>query len=227
MLSLHGRDAAAKIVEPVARTVNKMGISPNTMTLLGAGISVALAVTLIPTGHLVWAAVLCGLFTALDMVDGTMARMRGGGTKFGAVLDASCDRLTDGVLLASIGWWLLYSYDAPKPLLIACLVALVGSQLTSYVKARAEASDLKVMGGLVERPERLIIALVGMGLQGFGVPYAIDVAIWLLAVGSIITVAQRLYQVHRQPEAQAFIAAPEGARSFEAPHSAPGQDCNR
>ncbi|WP_018023912.1 phosphatidylinositol phosphate synthase [Corynebacterium ulceribovis] len=222
MLSLHGRGAAAKIVEPVARTVNKLGISPNTMTLLGATISVALAVTLIPTGHLVWAAVLCGLFTALDMVDGTMARLRGGGTKFGAVLDASCDRLTDGALLASIAWWLMFTYQPHPSLLAACGIALIGSQVTSYVKARAEASSLTVDGGLVERPERLIIALVGLGLQGFGVPYAIDIALWLLAAGSVVTVAQRLWQVHAQPEARAFIAAPAGARTFQ--HPVPDQD---
>lgn len=210
MLSVHGRKTVAPVVEPIARALNSAGVTPNQMTVVGMVVAVALSVTLIPSGHLTAAAISMGLFAAFDLLDGTMARLRGGGTKFGAVLDASCDRITDGALFGSIAWWVWFSYGAPKPLLAAILVAMVAAQVTSYVKARAEASGLKVTGGLVERAERLIIALVGVGLHGLGVPYAVDVAMVLLAVGGVATVVQRLAMVRRQPAGAERIAAPSG-----------------
>lgn len=213
MLSVHGRRPAAVIVEPLARALLKTGVSPNTVTVAGAALTIAIAVVLIPTGHLVWAAVLSGLFAAFDMIDGTMARLRGGGTRFGATLDATCDRITDGALFAAITWWLIYSYDAHPSLVVAAFTVLVSSQVISYVKARGEASGFRMVGGLIERPERLIIGLVGVGLQGFGVPYAIDVAIWVLAAGSVITVIQRLMLANRDDRARETIAPPAGAEA--------------
>ena len=213
MLSVHGRKPAAVVVEPIAKRLVKWNLTPNVVTVFGAVVSTLLAVILIPTGHLVAAAVLSGLFVAFDMVDGTMARLRGGGTKYGATLDATCDRLTDGALFAAITWWLIYSYEAPQPLVVASLVVLVCSQVISYVKARGEASGLKMVGGLIERPERLIIGLLGIGLQGFGVPYAVDVAIWVLAVGSVFTVVQRLAMAANSTQGQDRIAPPAGARN--------------
>lgn len=214
MLSVHGRKSVRPVIEPIAKALNSAGIRPNTVTVVGTVAAIAVAVVLIPTGHLTAAAIAMALFTLFDLLDGTMARLRGGGTKFGATLDASCDRITDGALFGAILWWLVYSDNAPQPLVIACLVTLVGSQVISYVKARAEAGDLKVNGGLVERAERLIIGLLGVGLEGLGVPYAIEVAIWALAAGSVFTVIQRLYMVARQNGANDFIAAPDGAEEI-------------
>lgn len=211
MLSVHGRKPIAPAVEPIARALNKMGVSPNTMTVFGTVAAIAISVTLIPAGHLFAAAVLTGLFAAFDLLDGTMARLRGGGTRFGAVLDASCDRITDGALFGAILWWVIHSHGAPGHLIIATLICLVAGQVTSYVKARAEASGFRVDGGLVERPERLILALVGIGLQGLGVPWAVEIALWLLAAGSAFTVVQRLFMVGRAPCAGEKIAPPTGS----------------
>lgn len=211
MLSVHGRKPAAVVVEPVAKAFLKIGLTSNVVTVIGAIVPVVLSVTLIPTGHLVLAAVLIGLVAAFDMVDGTMARLSGGGTRFGATLDASCDRITDGALFAAITWWLIYSYDAAPALVAASFAVLVLSQVISYIKARGEASQLKMVGGLIERPERLIIGLVGIGLTGFGVPLAIDVAIWILLVGSLFTVAQRFHLAWSAPNGGERIAPPAGA----------------
>ena len=211
MLSAHGRRPIAPVVEPIARALNSMGVSPNAMTVFGTVAALALSVTLIPTGH---------LFAAFDLLDGTMARMRGGGTRFGAVLDASCDRITDGALFGAILWWVFHSHGAPGHLIVATLICLVAGQVTSYVKARAEASGFTVNGGLVERPERLILALVGIGLQGLGVPYAVEIGLWALAVGSTITVVQRLVMVGRGPGAGDPIAPPAGAEDHPAGETA-------
>ncbi|MCP1387193.1 CDP-alcohol phosphatidyltransferase family protein [Corynebacterium sp. TA-R-1] len=211
MLGVHGRKPVKKFVEPVAGAMLRLGLTPNVVTLAGTAIAVLLTVVLIPTNHLVSAAILIALFSAFDMVDGTMARLRGGGTAYGATLDASCDRITDGALFAAIAMWMVYVDGAHPAHVAACLTVLVLSQVISYIKARGEAGGLKIVGGLVERPERLIVALLGLGLEGFGVPHAVEVSIWLLVVGSAFTVVQRLMYAHRDPQANVTLAPPPGA----------------
>jgi hypothetical protein len=83
--------------------------------------------------------------------------------------------------------------------------------VVSYLKARDEASGLSAQGGLVERAERLILALVGTALQGLGVPGALAVALWLLAVGSVITLGQRLLSVYRSAAASTAALAEAAA----------------
>ncbi|MEJ5927135.1 CDP-alcohol phosphatidyltransferase family protein [Corynebacterium sp. H128] len=212
MLSVHGRKPAAVIIEPVARALLKAGLSPNVVTVGSTLIACAIVLVLVPTGHLFLAALLSGLVTAFDMVDGTMARLRGGGTTFGATLDASCDRITDGVLFSVILWWLIYQNQAPQHVVIAAFIVLVSSQVISYVKARAEAGGIKIVGGLIERPERLILGLLGLGMAGLGLPWALVVALWLLAVGSLITIVQRLIMAARDPIATEFVAPPAGSK---------------
>ena len=107
--------------------------------------------------------------------------------------------------------WLIYVDHAHPAHVAACLAVLVLSQTISYIKARAEAGGIKIVGGLVERPERLIVALVSLGLEGFGVPHAVEVAVWLLLVGSVFTVVQRLVFAARDPRARAPLAPPPGA----------------
>jgi CDP-diacylglycerol---glycerol-3-phosphate 3-phosphatidyltransferase len=91
---------------------------------------------------------------------------------------------------------------------VAALLCLVAGQVVSYIKARAEGAGLSAEGGLVERAERLIVALVGTGLHGLGVPYALHVALWVLAVASVWTVGQRIVAVYRS--ARAAGSAPPG-----------------
>lgn len=204
MLSVHGRKPAAVVVVPVAKLFLKMGLTPNIVTIVGTIVTIAISVILIPLDHLFAAALLSGLFAAFDMLDGTMARLTTGGSRFGATLDASCDRITDGALFAAIAYWMVYVDNAHPINFAACMVVLVSSQVISYVKARGEASGFKMVGGLVERPERLILGLGGVGLEGLGVPYALEVALWLLAVGSIFTIYQRMRQAARQDSKARF-----------------------
>jgi phosphatidylglycerophosphate synthase len=89
-------------------------------------------------------------------------------------------------------------------LVVALMICLVTSQVISYIKARAEASGLRGGGGLIERPERLVIVLTGAGLSGvpfLHVPWLIHVAAWLLAVASVITLGQRVHTVRTSPGA--------------------------
>ena len=211
MLSVHGRKPARVIVEPVADLALRAGLTPNTVTVVGAVLTTLAAVVLIPTGHLVAAAVVSGLFSAFDMIDGTMARRSGGGTRFGSTLDASCDRITDGALFSAIIWWEVFVAGTDRATVAATFVALIGSQVTSYVKARGEASGFRMVGGLIERPERLFIGYLGIALAGFDVPWGFEVAMWVLAVGSVWTVIQRLIMASRDPLAGKMSAPPAGA----------------
>lgn len=211
MLSVHGRKPAAVVVEPVAKRLLQIGLTPNVTTLVGTVLTMLASIMLIPTGHLVWAAVLSLVFAAFDMVDGTMARLRGGGTAFGATLDASCDRLTDGALFGAIAVWLIYVADAAPVHVAVCLAVIVLSQTISYIKARGEAGGLKIDGGLIERPERLILGLGGIALEGLGVSHAVIVSLWVLLLGSVFTVVQRLLLAKRDENASDRVAPPAGA----------------
>ncbi|TDV48890.1 phosphatidylinositol phosphate synthase [Actinophytocola oryzae] len=202
MLNIFARASVSRVTDPMGAALVRVGLTPNAMTLFGTAGAVGFALWLFPTGHLLAGTFAVWGFVMLDLLDGAMARAKGGGTKFGAVLDSTCDRIADGALMAAIAWYALVVADS-RLLGVAALICLVLGQVISYVKARAEASGLSANVGLVERAERLIIALVGTGLQGLDVPHAVDVALWLLVVGSVITVGQRLVAVRQSAAAEA------------------------
>ena len=137
-----------------------------------------------------------------DMVDGAVARAGGRGSRFGAVLDSSCDRVADAAVFGALAWWFA-RHDQPA-LLLACLLCLVLGSLTSYIKARAEGAGFSCNVGIAERSERLIVVLVGTGLSdfpGLHVPYVQAIALWLLVAASAITVGQRIATVWQQSRA--------------------------
>jgi CDP-diacylglycerol--glycerol-3-phosphate 3-phosphatidyltransferase len=197
------RAAYSKLSAPIARGALKMGLTPDSVTIIGTAGSVLAALTLYPAGHLFIGWLVLWFFVLADMLDGAMARERGGGTRFGAVLDATCDRISDGAVFCGLLWWAVFGLHSTS-LAVAILICLVTSQVISYIKARAEASGLNASGGLIERPERLVIALGGAGisdLPGFPMPTALHVAMWLLAVASLVTVGQRMHSVRSSPGA--------------------------
>ncbi|GAB1512787.1 phosphatidylinositol phosphate synthase [Actinophytocola sp. KF-1] len=200
MLNIFARASVSRVTDPIGAALVRAGLTPNGMTLIGTAGAVGFALWLFPTGHLLAGTFVVWGFVMLDLLDGAMARAQGGGTRFGGVLDSVCDRLADGALMAGIAW---YAFEVAGSRLLgaAALICLVLGQVISYIKARAEAAGLSANVGLVERAERLIIALVGTGLTGLGVPYAVDVALWLLVAGSVITVGQRLVAVRRSAAA--------------------------
>ena len=205
------RAAYAKISGPIAKAALRAGLTPDTVTIIGTAGSVLASLTLFPIGQLWWGAVAVTFFVLADMLDGAMARERGGGTRFGAVLDATCDRISDGAVFCGLLWWAAFGLDSPS-LMVATLICLVTSQVISYIKARAEATGLDGGGGLIERPERLVIVLAGAGFSGlFGVPMLFHGAMWLLAVASLVTVGQRLHSVRSSPGAIDKITPPGGA----------------
>ena len=205
------RAAYSKLSAPVARGALKLGLTPDSVTIIGTAGSVLAALTLFPAGQLFAGWLVIWFFVIADMLDGAMARERGGGTRFGAVLDATCDRISDGAVFCGLLWWAVFGLHSSS-LAVAILICLVTSQVISYIKARAEASGLDASGGRIERPERLVIALGGAGLSDlpfFPMPWLLHAAMWVLAVASLVTVAQRMHSVRSSPAAMDPIAAPQ------------------
>src|SRR3954447_19969416 len=196
MLGISARPAVAKVVAPVVARLGKAGVTPDMVTVTGTVGAVAGALLLIATGQLWWGAVTVTVFVLLDMLDGALARARGGGSVFGAVLDSVGDRAADAAIFGALVWW--YSGAGDNRLLVLlALICLVLGVLTSYIKARAEGAGLTCNVGIFEHTERLILVLVGTGFSGLGVPYAVHVALWVLVVGSAVTVGQRIAVVRR------------------------------
>nr|WP_204331949.1 CDP-alcohol phosphatidyltransferase family protein [Geodermatophilus sabuli] len=181
----------------------RAGVTADMVTVTGTLGAVAGAAALIGTGHLWWGAVTVTAFVLLDMLDGALARARGGGTVFGAVLDSTGDRAADAAVFGALAWWFSDGGDN-RLIVFLALVCLVLGVLTSYVKARAEGMGLRCDVGVVERTERLILVLVGTGFTGLGIPYALHVCLWVLLVGSAVTVGQRFAEVHRQSRGRAL-----------------------
>lgn len=205
------RAAYTKLSVPIAKAALRVGLTPDTVTIIGTAGSVLAALTLYPAGQLFIGWLVIWFFVLADMLDGAMARERGGGTRFGAVLDATCDRISDGAVFCGLLWWAVFGLHSSS-LAVAIMICLVTSQVISYIKARAEASGLNGGGGLIERPERLIIALGGAGISDlpfFPVPMALHVAMWVLAAASLVTVGQRLHAVRTSPGAIDLIALPQ------------------
>src|SRR4051794_9762159 len=166
------------------------------VTVAGTLVAVLGAVFLIGNGLLFWGVVVVTFSVLLDLLDGALARARGGGTVFGAVLDSAGDRVADAAIFGSLIWWFSGAGDN-RLLVLLALLCLVLGVLTSYVKARAEGVGLSCDVGIVERLERLLLVLFGTGLAGLGVPYALHVGLWVLLAGSAVTVVQRIVAVRR------------------------------
>jgi phosphatidylinositol phosphate synthase len=197
------RAAYTKLSRPVARVALRAGFTPDSITIIGTAGSVIAALTLFPIGQLWWGAFAVAVFVLADMLDGAMARERGYSTRFGSALDATCDRIADGAVFCGLLWWAAFGTHSAS-LAVATMICLVTSQVISYIKARAEASGLQGGGGFIERPERLVIVLTGAGLSGvwfLHMPWLIHVAMWTLAVASLVTVAQRLHTMRCSPGA--------------------------
>jgi CDP-diacylglycerol--glycerol-3-phosphate 3-phosphatidyltransferase len=171
-------------------------VSPDAITVLGTVGVVAAALWFVPRGQLLTGMIVVTVLVLTDMLDGAVARARGGGSKWGALLDSSMDRIADGAIFGSVAYWLAVSgRDASA---VAAMLCLVGAFTVSYVKARAEGLGFTCNVGIAERTERLLVIGGGALLSVLGVPYALDVALWVLATLCAVTVGQRLYAVRRQ-----------------------------
>lgn len=190
------RPAVTRILTPLGKSLVGLGIGPNVITAIGTAGTVAAALILFPLGQLWWGAVAVTLFALFDLLDGVVARLGGGtGSTWGAFLDSTFDRVADAAIFAGLLAYVVVT--GQRTLAWVVLFCLVSGMLVSYVKARAEGLGLSCDVGLVERPERLVVALTAAGLAQFWPPL-LGIGMVLLAVASAVTVVQRVVHVYRQ-----------------------------
>jgi len=184
------------VVNPTARFLLRLGVTPNAVTVAGTvGVLIG-ALGFGARGHLVWGTVIVTLSALTDALDGAMARMRGKSGKFGALLDSSMDRIADAAVFGAVVYY-LSGEGNPYGGMVAAIICLALGQVVSYVKARAQSLGLNADVGIAERLERLIIVGIGGLLGGAGLEWGLPAALWFLAVLSAITVLQRLIHAAR------------------------------
>lgn len=175
---------------PAARLVARTGLTPNALTMIGLGLNVV-AAAIVAAGWLQLGGIVFLLASAFDAVDGAVARATGSASRFGAFLDSVADRYAEAAIFAGL-LAVFLSREQHLMALVATL-ALVGSLLVSYARARAEGLGLDCEIGLLQRPERVIFLVAGLVLPDL----LLDPVVWVLAVATNITVVQRVMYVHR------------------------------
>jgi CDP-diacylglycerol--glycerol-3-phosphate 3-phosphatidyltransferase len=191
------RPALDRVLNPVGRALARTPVTPNALTVIGTlGVSAG-ALSLFPIGELFAGTMVCWFFTFADMLDGTLARIKGTSGPWGAFLDSTLDRVADASVFGGLTLWFMLG-GRDRLLAGVALFCLVSGALVSYAKARAESLGFNADVGIAERTERLLIGLVAAGLSGLGVPYVLPVGLWALAGLSAFTFGQRVLAVRRQ-----------------------------
>jgi len=189
------------LFQPVINLLLRLGVSPDAVTLFGTIGVVAGALVFFPQGWLIGGVLVITAFVFSDLIDGAMARQSGRTSVCGAFLDSTLDRVGDAAVFGGIALW--YAGDGEDLLMVSlCLYCLATGAVVSYARARAEGLGMTADVGVTERADRLVAILVMTGFDGLGVPYVQAAALWFLAVGSTVTIAQRAVAVRRQALAE-------------------------
>ncbi len=200
------------VVDPAINGLVRSGISPNTITTIGAGVVVASAVAF-GMGSIRLGGLLLLLSGVVDTLDGAVARRTGASSKFGAFYDSTLDRIGDGATFIGIA---IYFMNAPdiayrNAVVVLCMVAIMASLVVSYTRARAEGLDLECRVGIAQRAERIVAVggaslLVGAGPRGL----VLSSIVAILTLLSIITIWQRIFHIYSITEGATGTADSEG-----------------
>jgi CDP-diacylglycerol---glycerol-3-phosphate 3-phosphatidyltransferase len=190
-----------RLIDPVADWFVRARVHPNTITVIGTLCTVAGGV-IYGTGHIRTAGWFLGLTALFDVLDGTVARRSNKSSTFGAFLDSTLDRIADGAVMAGLAtFYALNPVHRSLPMMVVCMLGLIGAFLTSYTRARAEALGIEAKVGLLQRPERVTLlsapqAFFGLALDG----WVLSLIIVVLTATAWVTVVQRiLFVYHATP----------------------------
>lgn len=188
MISKYGRQLVA---DPLARLVgwlHGIGVTPNALTYTGFILTVLSAV-LIAFGWLRWGGVVLTFAALFDMLDGSLARLTEQSSRFGAFLDSTLDRYSEAATFFALAVYYLTVPESQLQLVLILLI-LIGSLMVSYTRARAEALNVQCKEGFLQRPERVVLVVVGL-ITGWMLP-----VLWILAIFTNFTALQRIYEVY-------------------------------
>lgn len=196
------KEGARAVLAPIVRLAIAFHLTPNTITVIGLGITL-IASVIVAGGWLLLGAAILTAGSLLDAVDGALARAQGGGTAFGSFLDSTLDRAGESILYTGIAVWLLRTQPEPMLPVLALLVALAGSFLVSYAHARAQGIGLAANIGIAPRTERLVLVIAGIALAGLGLTAGLVAILVVVAVLTVATVVQRIRHVWLLSQASA------------------------
>jgi CDP-diacylglycerol--glycerol-3-phosphate 3-phosphatidyltransferase len=188
-----------RLLTPLAGALDQAGVTPDQVTIAGFAVSAAAAL-LLAAGMPVAAGLVFLAGSGFDLIDGLLARTSNRVTAAGAFLDSTLDRASEGLIFAAIAY--RFALDGDAALVSLTVIALLGSLLVSYTRARAEAIGIECTIGILSRPERVVVLGAGMI---FGL---IDIAVYVIVVLSLFTSLQRIAHVRK-----ALRAAPPPFRS--------------
>ena len=184
---------AAYITKPIVSLLSRTPLTPNILTWIGFSITV-IAGALVVTEHLLAAGIVVLVAGLFDMLDGALARITGKVSRFGAILDSTLDRISEAVLLLSLLAIFAEGQQVTESILVG--VALLGSFMVSYIRARMEGLGIECKAGLFTRPERVIVLALGLMLSQFD--YALLIALAIITFFSWLTVIERMVYAWRK-----------------------------
>ena len=192
------RGLFTKVFSPVARLFLRLGISPDTVTVVGTVGVCAGALIFFPRGQLLVGVLVITAFVFSDLVDGHMARISGQSSKWGAFLDSTLDRFGDAAIFGGLAMYYVGPGDSENLAALAIYCLVMGS-ITSYARARAESLGMEARGGIAERADRLVSILLMTGLSGLlDQRILMELTLWVLAAASAYTVVFRVLKVRAQ-----------------------------
>jgi len=188
MFSEYGRKLLAGPIGRLVGWLGHTGVTPNALTYTGFILTVLTAL-LLATGFFRIGALVLLIAALFDMLDGSLARATGQSSTFGAFLDSTLDRYSESVTFLALA---VYYSGQPfaRTELVLVFVILVGSLMVSYTRARAEALNIECKVGLLQRPERIVLLLIGL-LTGWMLP-----VLWIMAILTNVSALQRIYEVY-------------------------------
>ncbi len=199
MLTAWARRTFRGLLETVARFFQRLGVTPNQLTLTGLLLQAGVAVV-IALGYLPLAGVLLIFTSIFDAFDGTLARMTGKSSKFGAFFDATVDRYAEALVLFGLLVYFSGQQDSRTEILLI-FASVVGSLLVSYTRAKAESLGIACSAGILTRAERVALLVIGLVLATWqpiaAAPPVLTIVLWLLAILSNVTAVQRVFAVRK------------------------------
>ncbi len=188
--------------ERFVSALGRLPVTPNQITVVGTGLTFV-AAFLVSMGHLRWGALVLAFAGTFDILDGALARSSRAGYPYGAFLDSTLDRYSEGAMYIGLA---AYFVSAGGPwerwLVLGTVAALAGSFLVSYVRARAQSLGFTCDTGLFARPERVVVTVVGLLFAGAFGGFVLYAVVALLAILTNLTALQRIREVWLQGRAQ-------------------------
>src|SRR5712664_2098896 len=207
--------------EALMSALQRLPVTPNQITVVGTALTFVAAV-LTAFGQLRWGGVVLAFAGTFDILDGALARSTGRSYAYGAFLDSTLDRYSEGAMyLGLIAYFVSAGGPFQRWLILSTAAALGGSFLVSYVRARAQSLGFTCESGLFARPERLVVTVVGLVFSGVLGGWVLYLVVFLLAVLTNLTALQRIREVWLQGRAQRLAIERETKARRAAPPQTP------